>query len=89
MFFYIDEKPGATTRALGGTSLNLENKIGVVVQGGIDIPLGEKGLGLSLDAKKYFVNTTLHVRNAGGTEVLQTEHKIAPWVISAGVAYRF
>lgn len=89
VFFYIDEKPGATTRALGGTSLNLDNKVGVVVQGGIDIPLGDKGLGLSLDAKKYFVNTTLHVRNAGGTEVLQTEHKIAPWVISAGVAYRF
>jgi hypothetical protein len=45
--------------------------------------------GLSIDAKKYFVNTTLHVRNAAGTEVLQTEHKIAPWVVSAGVAYRF
>jgi outer membrane protein len=89
VFFYIDEKPGATTRALGGTSLNLDNKFGAVVQGGIDIPLGDKGLGLSLDAKKYFVNTTLHVRNAGGTEVLQTEHKIAPWVVSAGVAYRF
>jgi len=46
-------------------------------------------MALSLDAKKYFVNTTLHVRNAAGTEVLQTEHKIAPWVVSAGVAYRF
>lgn len=89
VFFYIDEKPGATTRALGGTSLNLENKLGVAVQGGVDIPLGDKGMGLSLDAKKYFVNTTLHVRNAGGTEVLQTEHKIAPWVVSAGVSYRF
>ena len=59
------------------------------MQAGVDIPLGDKGLGLSLDAKKYFVNTTLHVRNATGTEVLQTEHKIAPWVVSAGVAYRF
>jgi outer membrane protein len=89
VFFYIDEKPGATTRALGGTSLNLENKLGVAVQAGVDIPLNDKGLGLSLDAKKYWVNTTLHVRNAGGTEVLQTEHKIDPWVVSAGVAYRF
>lgn len=89
VFFYIDEKPGATTRALGGTSLNLDNKVGIAVQAGVDIPLDDKGLGLSLDAKKYFVNTTLHVRNAAGTEILQTEHKVSPWVVSAGIAYRF
>ncbi len=89
VFFYIDEKPGATTRALGGASLNLENQIGAVVQAGIDIPVNDKGLGISLDGKKYFVNTVLHVRNAAGAEVLQTKHRIAPWVISAGVSYRF
>jgi outer membrane protein len=89
VFFYIDEKPGATTRALGGTSLNLENKVGVAVQAGVDIPINDKGFGISLDGKKYFVNTVLHVRNAGGTEVLQTQHKISPWVVSAGVSYRF
>ncbi|MDE2442308.1 MAG: OmpW family protein [Betaproteobacteria bacterium] len=90
VFFYIDEKQGATLQTLNpGGRLNLDNKVGVVVQGGVDIPLGDKGLGLSLDAKKYWVNTTLHVRNAAGTELLQTEHKIAPWVVSAGVAYRF
>lgn len=89
VFFYIDEKPAATTRALGGTSLNLENKFGAVVQAGVDIPIGDNGLGISLDGKKYFVNTVLHVRNAAGTEVLQTEHKISPWVVSAGVSYRF
>lgn len=89
VFFYIDEKPAATTRALGGTSLNLENKVGAVVQAGLDIPLGDNGLGISLDGKKYFVNTVLHVRNGAGAEVLQTEHKISPWVVSAGVSYRF
>lgn len=89
VFFYIDEKPAATTRALGGTSLNLENKFGAVVQAGIDIPVNERGLGISLDAKKYFVNTVLHVRNAAGAEVLQTEHRISPWVVSAGISYRF
>ena len=89
VFFYIDEKPGATTRALGGTSLNLDNKLGAVVQAGVDIPINDKGLGLSLDAKKYWVNTTLHVFNATGTEILQTDHRISPWVVSAGLAYRF
>ena len=71
VFFYIDEKPGATTRALGGTSLNLENKFGFVLQAGVDIPVNDKGLGISLDGKKYFVNTVLHVRNAAGTDVLR------------------
>jgi outer membrane protein len=89
VFFYLNEKPGATTRALGGASLNLENKIGAVVQAGIDIPVNDNGLGISLDGKKYFVNTVLHVRNAAGAEVLRTEHRISPWVISAGVSYRF
>jgi outer membrane protein len=89
VFFYIDEKPGATTRALGGTSLNLENKLGLAVQAGFDVPLGDKGLGLSVDGKKYFVNTVLHVRNAASAEILETEHKISPWVVSAGVSYRF
>ena len=90
VFFYIDERQGATLQTLNpGGKLSMDNKVGVAVQAGVDIPLSDSGLGLSLDAKKYWVNTTLHVRNAGGTEVLQTEHKIAPWVVSAGVAYRF
>jgi len=89
VFFYIDEKPGATTRALGGTSLNLENKFGAVVQAGIDIPVNDNGLGVTLDGKKYFVNTVLHVRNLAGAEILQTEHRISPWVVSAGLSYRF
>lgn len=88
VFFYIDEKPGATTRALGGTSLNLENKFGVALQAGVDVPVNDAGLGFSLDAKKYFMDTRLHVR-AGSTEVLTTKHSLDPWVVSAGLAYRF
>ena len=89
VFFYIDEKPGATTKALGGTSLSLDNKIGIALQAGVDVPINDRGMGISLDAKKYFVNTTLHVRNAANTEVLTTDHKIAPWVVSAGLYLRF
>lgn len=89
MFFYIDEKPGSTTQALGGTSLNLDNKLGFALQTGIDIPVGANGLGVSLDAKRYFMDTRLHVRNAAGTEVLTTRHSLDPWVVSAGLTYRF
>lgn len=89
MFFYIDEKPGATTLALGGSSLSLDNKLGIAVQAGVDVPINDKGMGFSIDAKRYFMSTTLHVRNAAGTEVLTTEHKLDPWVVSGGVYFRF
>ncbi|MCZ8171975.1 MAG: OmpW/AlkL family protein [Novosphingobium sp.] len=89
VFFYIDEKPAATTQALGGRSAKLDSHIGVALQAGVDIPLGDNGFGLSLDAKKYFMSTRLHVKNAAGTEVLTTKHKLDPWVLSGGVAYRF
>ena len=89
VFFYIDEKPGATTASLGGTKVKLDNQFGVALQAGVDVPLGENGFGISLDAKKYFMNTRLHVFNAAGTEVLTTKHKLDPWVVSGGVSYRF
>lgn len=89
VFFYIDEKPAATTQALGGRSVKLDNQFGLALQAGVDIPLGENGFGVSLDAKKYFMNTRLHVFNAAGAEVLTTKHKLDPWVVSGGVAYRF
>ena len=88
-FFFIDEKPGATTASLGGTRVKLDTHIGFALQAGVDVPLGDSGFGVSLDGKRYFMNTRLHVYNAGGTEVLTTKHKLDPWVLSGGVYYRF
>lgn len=88
LFLILGEKPGSTTRTLGGTSLKMSNELGVVLQGGVDIPVNDSGMGISLDAKKYFVDTTLHVK-AGATEVLTTKHKLDPWVLSGGVYFRF
>lgn len=88
-FFYIDERPGATAKTLGASRVKLDNDAGVVVQAGVDVPLTKSGLGLTLDAKKYFIDTTAHFYTASGVEALTTRHKISPWVLSAGVAYRF
>lgn len=88
-FFFIDEKPGATTASLGGTRVKLDTHVGFALQAGVDIPLGREGFGVSFDGKRYFRNTRLHVYNAGGTEVLTTKHKLDPWVLSGGVYYRF
>ena len=87
-FIFIDEKPGATTRTLGATRQKMGDKFGAAVQAGIDVPVNNSGLALSLDAKRYFLRPTA-TWYAGNAEVLKTRHKLDPWVISAGVAFRF
>ena len=87
-FLWIKDKPGAATIPLGVTDTDLSDEFGLVLQGGVDIPIGEKGLGVSLDAKKYFVGTTARWY-AGNTLAIETEHELDPWVLSAGLAWRF
>lgn len=87
LFFYFNEKPG-TDLAAAADSLKMDNKFGVALQAGVDVPVNDAGMGLSLDAKKYFMKTTTHFSKAGDP-VLSTDHKLDPWVVSGGVYYRF
>jgi outer membrane protein len=89
VFFFIDEKPGATAKTLGAASTHLDNQFGVALQAGFDIPVNDSGMGITVDAKKYFMKTTAHFYTAAGAEALTTEHKLDPWVLSAGISYRF
>lgn len=88
LFIVFDEKPGATAEALGIDRVKMSNKLGVAAQAGVDIALGDKGLGLSLDARKYWMRPTASFYE-DGTLALKTRHKLDPWVLSAGVSYRF
>jgi len=67
---------------------NLSNEFGFVLQAGIDIPVSDKGFAVSFDAKRYFVDTTARWY-AGNTLAIETRHELDPWVLSAGLAYRF
>lgn len=87
-FMIFSEDVGADAAALGATDVDLSDEFGFLLQGGVDIALNDRGLGLSLDAKRYFVGTTATFR-AGQTLALQSEHDLDPWVLSAGLAYRF
>lgn len=89
LYLWLGERPGAAAAGLGAARVRLSNEVGAAVQGGVDIALGKKGFGLSLDAKKYWVNTTAHFYTSGGVEALTTRHKINAWILSAGVSYRF
>lgn len=86
-FLWIQDKSGATTKALGADGQSMDDEFGFALQAGVDFPLNDKGMGLSVDAKKYFIDQTAHWY-AGGTEVLRTEHKLDPWVVSVGLTYR-
>jgi outer membrane protein len=88
LFLWVDDKPGAATLPLGVTETNLSNELGLALQAGIDVPLGDQGFGFSLDVKRYFIDTTARWY-VGNTLAIETEHKLDPWVISAGVSYRF
>ena len=87
-FLWLDADPGAATLPLGVTNTTLSDELGFVLQAGADIPIGKDGFALSLDAKRYFVDTTARWF-AGNTLAIETKHELDPWVLSAGVAYRF
>lgn len=87
-FLWISDKPGAATVPLGVTDTDLSDEFGLALQAGIDVPLSDNGFGLTLDAKRYFIDTTARWY-VGDTLAIETEHKLDPWVLSAGVSYRF
>lgn len=88
-FIFIDEKSGAATKALGLPRQKMDDTVGFVLQAGVDVPVGGSGFGITLDAKRYFLRPDAHWYDATGAQVIETHHKLDPWVLSAGVAYRF
>lgn len=87
-FFIFGEDVGRDAAALGATDVDLSNEWGTVLQAGVDAPLNQRGLGLSVDVKRYFVGTTATFR-AGNVTALRSDHELDPWVISAGLTLRF
>ncbi|MBH5321784.1 OmpW/AlkL family protein [Aurantiacibacter sediminis] len=87
-FWWIDVEPGAATIPLGVTETTLSDEFGFVLQAGADIPIGDDGFGITLDAKRYFVDTTARWF-VGDTLAIETEHDLDPWVVSVGVNFRF
>ena len=87
-FLWVADDPGAATLPLGVTETNLSNELGLALQAGFDLPVNDKGLGISVDVKRYFIDTTARWF-VGNTLAIETEHRLDPWVISAGLSYRF
>ena len=87
-FIWLDVDPGEAVIPLGVTKTDLSDEFGFVLQAGFDVPVGDKGFGITFDAKRYFIGTTAQWF-AGDDLVIETEHTLDPWVLSAGVSYKF
>ena len=87
-FLWFDEKPGAAAAAAGADDFKMSDELGLALQAGVDVPLNPNGLALSFDAKRYFIGTTARWY-ANGVKVIETEHQLDPWVLSAGLGLKF
>ena len=87
LFLWINDRPSAAVQGLHVTRTKLSSEVGAALQAGLDVPL-DKHYSLSLDAKRYFMKTTAHF-DAGASDVEDVRVNLNPWVLSAGVAYRF
>lgn len=87
-FMYFGDDAGSGVGGFGITDADLTDEFGFALQTGVDVALNDDGFGVSLDAKRYFMDVDARFFD-DGVEVLRTEHKLDPWVISAGVTYTF
>ncbi len=87
-FLIFDEDVGEQAAALGVDDVSLSSEFGFALQAGFDLPIGEDGLGFSVDAKRYFIGTDATFSQSE-TSLIETEHDLDPWVVSAGVSFRF
>ena len=76
-FFYDVDAPT-------GLSIDYDNKPGLALQAGVDIPVGNGWL-VNLDVKKLFLETDVTIN--GGA--IRADLDIDPWIIGGGIGYRF
>lgn len=71
----------------GFANLDVKNDFGYALQIGADYMIN-KNWGVNFDVKKIFLDTKWTAETTGGT-ALSGKAKIDPWLIGAGITYRF
>lgn len=75
IFYSVDDHPGLR--------MDYGDSFGLAFQAGFDVPVGN-GWSLNADVKKIYINTDVDLNGAPIGDV-----DINPWVIGAGVGYRY
>lgn len=68
----------------GFTDLNVDNSVGYALQAGFDYWINDNW-GLNLDVKKIFLDVDASLNNGA----VEADVDIDPWILGAGVSYRF
>lgn len=68
----------------GFTDLNVDNAFGLALQGGFDYWLNDKW-GINFDVKKIYMNVDASLNDGA----IETDIDLDPWVVGAGVSYKF
>ncbi|HBK90829.1 MAG TPA: hypothetical protein DDZ68_04060 [Parvularcula sp.] len=84
--FYSEDASSALVGAVGPTSVDLENSVGVAYQVGVDFALSERWF-LNADVKYIQIDTTATL-NSGGT-INRVDVDLDPIVAGVGVGFRF
>ena len=88
VFLIVADRPSDFVKAnTPVTRTKLTTEPTVAIQAGIDAPINQHW-SISIDAKKYFDKTTAHFW-AGSTQVEAVRVNLMPFVVSAGIGYRF
>lgn len=66
-------------------NIGFKNSFGWALQAGADMPVGDGPYFLNADVKKIFLGT--HIRAIG--DAVQASARLDPWIIAAGVGFRF
>lgn len=79
--FFYDEDPAAGSAV---TSIDYENSIGYALQAGVDYAVADNWY-VNFDVKKIFLSTDVSMN--GGA--ITADVDLDPWLVGAGVGYRF
>jgi outer membrane protein len=78
--FFDEGRAGGPLNA----KLDIDDAFGLTLQAGVDVEIGD-GWHLNADVKKTWIETDAKWQNTGIT----ADVEIDPWIISAGIGYRF
>lgn len=85
--FLAEDASGALEAALGGpVNVSMSNSWGWAAQAGMDVHLRDNWF-LNFDVKYIDINSTAKLRTPAG--LLAVDVDIDPWVLGAGIGYRF
>lgn len=79
--FFYDEDPAAGSAV---TSIDYENSVGYALQAGVDYAVADNWY-VNFDVKKIFLSTDVSMN--GGA--ITADVDLDPWLVGAGVGYRF